>query len=261
MGEFNLFLSENLTVIVILLIVSLIVGYLFGSIPFAYLYCKAHNVDILKFGSGNPGSTNVGRALGKSHGRLIFVLDILKVVMPVILLRFIFLYFYLKIDFKLYFYFMTTHKNIDGELLSNFISYDQFKFYRDFIAIYTGLGGIIGHNFPIFLNFKGGKGISCTMGAILSFYFVYAILLFLFYKLITKITKYVSVGSLSAVSLFFISSLIFIFTNKTPYHYISGVGYALLLIPGIFAMWFFAVLRHKENLIRLFNGTENKVKE
>ena len=257
MSEFNVFLNQNLNIVVVLLFVCLLVGYLFGSIPIAYLYCKAHGVNILTFGSGNPGSTNVGRALGKNHGRVVFILDILKIVVPVLIIKIIY-FFIFSPDFKLYVESIrsTTNSNVNMNVII-----DHIRFYRSFISIYTGLGGILGHNYPLFLRFRGGKGISCTMGAILSFNFIYALLLFLIYKVVTKITKYVSVGSLSGVTVFFISSIIFIFANITPYHYSDGVGYAKLLIPGIFLIWAFAIFRHRENLIRLKNGTESKVNE
>lgn len=258
MEEFNIFFGENFRMIMMLLATSLIVGYLFGSIPVAYLYCKAHNVDILNFGSGNPGSTNVARALGKKHGRIVFIFDILKIVIPVFVLRLIFFNF-VSLEFKT---FLSSLKEVVNlEAYNNLIKepiYGHYKFYRDFIAIYTGLGGIIGHNYPLFLNFKGGKGISCTMGAILSFNFIYAILLFLCYKIVTKITKYVSLGSLSGVTLFFLTSLFSIIKNIMPYHYNNSMRYGMILLPGIFIMWFLAIFRHRENIKRLINGTENK---
>ena len=229
-----------------LLIASLVIGYLFGSIPVAYLYSKAHGVNILEVGSGNPGSTNVGRALGKMHGRIVFFLDVLKIIIPVALINYLFYYtFYLKI----------------GIIYPD----SALKFFRDFIAIYTGLGGVLGHNFPLFLNFKGGKGVSCTMGAIFCFSIPYSLFLFLVYKIVTKVTRYVSVGSLTAATVLLVSSIILAIFDIYPFHYnypfidLSGIG--VLLIPGIFVMWALAFIRHKKNIARLLNGTENKIKK
>ena len=246
MDKVVFFAKEYNHYLVFLLIVCLIVGYLFGSIPVGYIYSKAHGVNILEFGSGNPGSTNVGRALGKKHGIKVFLLDILKIVFPVLLIHFAVYFLYYR---------NLSYGYIDFVL----------KFFSNYIAIYTGVGGVIGHNFPIFLKFKGGKGISCTMGAIFCFSVVYSLILFLIYKIITKITKYVSLGSIGAVTALLISSIILAVCNVFPYDYhdlYSNVGsIGVILLPGIFIMWALAIIRHKDNIIRLIKGTENKISE
>lgn len=242
--------SQNFPVLIKLLFLCLVFGYLFGSIPIAYLYSKAHGVNILEFGSGNPGSTNVGRALGKKHGRNVFILDILKIILPVILISIFF--------FSMYFPKFLIINNINR---NSILYISMIKFFYSFISIYTGLGGILGHNFPIFLKFNGGKGISCTMGAIFCFSIPYSLLLFIIYKIITKKTKYVSLGSLTALTVFFISSIIMSYFNLYPYNFNDGVNYGIVLLPGVFVMWLLGILRHKSNIIRLINGTENKISE
>ena len=237
----NEFLTLNHNSLLVLLFVCLIIGYLFGSIPVGYLYCKAHGLNILTFGSGNPGSTNVGRALGKKHGRIVFFFDIFKIVLPVLIIRYIF------------FRFFTHHINYRRESISS-----VYKLYNDYIAIYTGLGGIFGHNFPLFLSFKGGKGISCTMGAMLCLSIPYSLFLYFIYFITKKITKYVSVGSITAVSVLLISSIVFSLLNIYPFHYSDNIRYGIILLPGTFIMWLLAILRHSSNIVRLINGTEPK---
>ena len=246
MDKLILFTSTYKGFLIKLFFVCFFIGYLFGSIPIAYLYSKAHGVNIFEFGSGNPGSTNVGRALGKRHGRIVFFLDILKIVLPVLIITLLFFHMY---NNKL-FNFANFKSDIDNRSI--------IKLYANYIAIYTGLGGVIGHNYPIFMHFKGGKGISCTMGAMFSLSPIYSFALYLTYKLVTKITKYVSVGSLTALTALLISSIIFSISNIFPFNYYNNIPYGILLIPGIFIMWILGIIRHRKNIERLFNGTENK---
>lgn len=241
------FFNENSIYLLTILCIGVFVGYLFGSIPVGYLYCKFYNVNILEFGSGNPGSTNVGRALGKKHGRVVFILDILKIILPVLIVNIVF-------NLKFFNNFFTK------ALVSNELNRQSLmKFFYQYITTYTGLGGILGHNYPLYLHFKGGKGVSCTMGTVFCISPLYSIILFLVYKITTKITKYVSVGSLTAVTALFISSIVFTFLNIYPYNYLNNEIYGILLLPGIFLMWALSIFRHKSNIIRLINGTENKI--
>ena len=115
-------------------IIALIIGYLFGNIPNGYLYAKAHGIDIFKEGSGNPGSTNVLRTLGKRAGITVLLMDIAKCVVPI---------FFMMLFFK--------PGNEDQKTL---------------LMMVTGLGAILGHNFPFLSKVKGGKGVACT-GALL----------------------------------------------------------------------------------------------
>ena len=221
-----------------LIIQSLILGYLFGSIPTGYLYAKAKNINILEFGSKNPGSTNIGRALGKKSSHIVFVLDIIKIIIPILILIIYTSHFLIILDISFLKYFLS--KTLESKL----------------IIIYTGLGGIIGHCFPIYSKFKnGGKGISCTMGCILCFSPIYAILLFLIYKIVSKITKYVSLGSIIAEVSLFLSSVILSILNIYPFNFEKNY----LVIPGIFFICFICILRHKENIKRLINGEESKI--
>ena len=147
------------------------------------------------------------------------------------------------------------------DLLNSWIE-DYNKIFNSFILeskciiIYTGLGGIIGHCFPIYSKFKnGGKGISCTMGCILCFSPIYAILLFLIYKIVSKTTKYVSLGSIIAEVSLFLSSVILSIFYIYPFNFHKNY----LVIPGIFLISLICILRHKENIKRLIDGKESKI--
>lgn len=211
--------------LIIKLIKSIIIGYLFGSIPVGVLYCKAHNVDIMNKGSKNPGSTNVGRVLGKFHGRVVFILDILKTWIAIF---------------------------ISELLIGNTLEQGYSDYY--IIIFYSGFGAILGHNFPLFNKFKGGKGITCSVAAIAYANILYAILLYLLHFIIKKATHYVSVASIIAVSFVFITSIPMCIFRISPYNF----EYNFLVLPATFLISFICVIRHKDNIIRLLNGTENK---
>ena len=116
-------------------LVCLAVGYLFGIFQTGYIYGRVHGIDIRKYGSGNSGSTNALRVMGKKAGLTVFLGDFLKTVIPCMAVRFVFK--------------------------------DQ-PDYAYVYMLYIGLGVILGHNYPFYLHFKGGKGIAATAGIILS---------------------------------------------------------------------------------------------
>jgi len=144
--------------------ISLIIAYLIGSIPFAYLYGKAFKkIDIRQHGSGNVGATNVMRVLGTKAGLIVFFLDVLKGFLPVFLAQMIFS--------------------------------DTIEYLPVLVAIFT----ILGHTFTIFLSFKGGKGVASAAGVFIAFSpytFIAAITLF---AIIVYFTRYVSLGSIIAL--------------------------------------------------------------
>jgi acyl-phosphate glycerol 3-phosphate acyltransferase len=199
------------------IIVCFIIGYAVGCFSTGYLVGKANHIDIRKSGSGNAGATNTLRTLGIKAGLITFLGDAFKAIIPIVLIR------------------LFVHDtSISWQLLS----------------LYMGLGVVIGHNFPFWLNFKGGKGIAATAGVILAVadYRVTLIGLILFI-LIVAITRYVSIGSLMVAFLLPINTVIFYRNDKSFLH--------MLIVSLLFTM--FAYLRHKENIKRLCNGTERKI--
>ena len=196
-------------------ILMLLIGYLFGSIPIGYLYCKAHGINIFDIGSGNPGSTNVGRVLGKNHGRIVFVLDIVKTLVPILIAHYIIIR-------------LNLTRNAIGftsVLLKNFsinLNVLHRNSLRDpFVIFVTGLGAILGHNFPFTTKFRGGKGITCTVAVVAYFNVIFAVILFLIHKMIGKITGYVSLASIIALLVMFLSSLVMSIVSVVPWSVIE----------------------------------------
>ena len=117
-------------------LISILIGYLFGLFETGYFYGKMYGIDIRKQGSGNSGATNTLRTLGKKAGIITCLGDILKTVLAVIVARAIF-----------------KDRYPDGVML---------------LGLYAGFGAVLGHNFPFYLKFKGGKGVACTGGTVLA---------------------------------------------------------------------------------------------
>jgi len=191
------------------LISLLIFGYFLGSIPFGFLISRAKGIDIRKVGSGNIGGTNVSRALGLKWGLLVTILDILKGIIP-------------------------------AYLASRFLVFDWQ------IAL-VALSPVLGHIFPVWLNFRGGKGMSTTAGALFVLlgwkFFLMWVLILIF---VLAIFQIMSFASLSASSLL---PLVFWFSSFSFAYYVLGVVLAILI-------WW----AHRENLKRIKEGVEPKFK-
>ena len=230
------------------IVLMLIIGNLFGSIPIGYLYCKAHGVNIFDIGSGNPGSTNVGRILGKTHGRIVFVLDIVKTLLPILIAHFIII----KLNYARNSVGFSSMLFKGFSLNLNVLHYNSIR--DPFVIFTTGLGAILGHNFPFTTRFKGGKGITSTVAVVAYFNLVFAVVLFFIHKIIGKLTGYVSLASILALIIMFLSSLIMSIFKIYPFNF----DYAYAVLPEIFIMMVLGIARHKENILRLEHGTENK---
>ena len=124
-------------------LVCILIGYVFGLFQSSYIYGKLHGIDIKKHGSGNAGTTNTLRVLGKKAGAIVLICDMVKCGLAMMLVRFLF-------------------KESYSDILP-------------LLALYAAAGTILGHDFPFYLGFKGGKGIACTAGLIV-FYHPYLIL-------------------------------------------------------------------------------------
>ena len=158
--------------------ICLLIGYAFGLIQTGYIYGKMRGVDIRKEGSGNAGSTNALRTMGIKAGLVTLLGDCFKCVFAVV-----------------------TAYLIYGKTYADIFP---------LLAMYAGMGAVLGHNYPFYLNFKGGKGIAATAGLILSTTNVWMVLICLFAFLgIVAVTRYVSLGSLVVVTLFLIGMVFF----------------------------------------------------
>ena len=208
---------------IVQLCVCFILGYIFGNIPNGYLYAKSQGVDIYHQGSGNPGSTNVLRTLGKRAGITVLLMDIAKCMVPIFLMI-----LFLKPE------------NEDQKTL---------------ILMLTGIGAILGHNFPILPGVKGGKGVACTGALLIALAPLYTLGLLCFFILIVLTTKYVSLGSVLSVFVFFLSVLLMgksgILFPFSEAIYLPMCGLSLFLA-------LLCLFQHRENMKRLMNGTENK---
>lgn len=195
------------------IIICLILGYGFGCISTGYIVGKTQKVDIRKYGSGNVGTTNALRTLGKKAALITLLGDIFKCAIPVVLVKF---------------------------LIFRDLSY------ADLLGLYTALGAVLGHTFPFYLRFKGGKGIAVLVGTILTFDWKIFLICVATFFIILAITKYVSVGSL-IMELEFVAGVAI--TRPGDWH--------MLILSAVFAV--LAFYTHRENIKRLLKGNENKI--
>ena len=206
-------------------ILVILVGYLFGLIQTGYFYAKIMHVDLRSKGSGNTGTTNTLRVMGKKAGAIVFLGDFLKALIPCLLMRFVFAKHLPEGDTDAMIY-----------------------------TFYIGLGVILGHNFPFFLKFKGGKGIACTGAVAIALDGWIALLGFMAFALLVFLTGFVSFSSLYSVSQTFI--LMIIHNYCWSYGLTSHGKIELVVLCVITTI--LAFYQHRKNIARLMNGTENK---
>ena len=203
-------------------IVCLLIGYVCGLFQTSFIYGKMHGIDIRNYGSGNAGTTNALRVLGTKAGLIVFAGDVLKCRLAVLLSRL---------------FFSAGHPDM-----------------KYLYMLYAGAGAILGHNFPFYLHFKGGKGIAATAGLILSFhpYFIPMGVVLFFGAFLTP--HYVSLGSLLVYAGFMIELVVLGQLG------VFGMGQAALTelyIIGAF-LTIMAYWKHRENIKRLLHGNERK---
>lgn len=202
----------------------LAIGYVFGLFQTAYIIGRLHHTDIRRHGSGNAGTTNALRTFGKKAGALTLLGDVLKCFLAMLLVSRVF-------------------RGSHGEILP-------------LLTMYTGFGCILGHNFPFYLNFRGGKGIGASAGLILFFdWKIFLVGVIAVFGGILATTHYVSLGSLSAYVISYI--LIMIRGQMGAYGMDQAHLTELYLVVG--AMTILAFVRHRANIKRLLSGTENKI--
>jgi glycerol-3-phosphate acyltransferase PlsY len=183
---------------------------------FAYFISRVKGIDdIREHGSGNAGMTNVSRVLGFKVGGLVFALDILKAVAAFLVARYLF---------------------GDG-----------------FYGLCAGLGAMLGHNFPFFMRFKGGKGASCMIGIIIVYSWQVSIVCFLIPLVFLLATRHVSAGSLAVAAVFPLSMIFFRYT----FEFGAEFGYGAIGIA--FAICALCWFKHWDNIKRIINGTERKI--
>lgn len=204
-------------------IICVLLGYVFGLFQTAYFYGKAHGIDIRQYGSGNSGTTNALRVLGTKAGLIVLLGDCLKTILAVVITRLLF---------------GAAHpENIY------------------LLCLYAGAGAILGHNFPFYMNFRGGKGIAATAGLILSFHPYFIVMGVVIFFGIFFTTHYVSLGSLLVYAGFLIEIIVCgemgVFGAMTQTERIEM--YVLAVFLTVMAYW-----KHRQNIVRLIHGEERK---
>ncbi len=205
MGEGMLFIA---------LILTVLMGYLLGSISFSYIIAKKiKKVDIRKHGSGNAGATNTLRVLGVGPAVSVLALDILKGIVAV--------------------------------WIGVFLAPDQ----TGLFPALAGFAAIIGHNWPVYYGFRGGKGVATTVGVLATLVFFPALFAGIIAIISIILTRFVSLGSL----LFTLLTAVFTFFFVDYYEY-PFIYFYLSLIVACLSLW-----KHRTNLNRLLNGSESKI--
>ncbi|HVB02941.1 MAG TPA: glycerol-3-phosphate 1-O-acyltransferase PlsY [Chitinophagaceae bacterium] len=200
-------------------ILLIIIAYLIGSVSNAvWVSRRFYHLDIREYGSGNAGATNTFRVLGPTAGTFVMILDMLKGIIAV------------KLALIIPFY-------IEPQHLTQLIN----------LQIGLGLAAVIGHIFPIWYEFRGGKGIASLFGMVLAIQPLVALCCVFVFLLMLFLTRYVSLSSIVA-SIAFPLLLVFIFRESELYYKLFAISIALMVI-----------LTHQKNISRLLTGSENKV--
>jgi glycerol-3-phosphate acyltransferase PlsY len=202
-----------------LLISCCLLGYFFGSFPAGYFAGRLAGVDVRAVGSGNIGATNVLRVLGKKWGYPVFIIDALKGFIPVRL----------------------------ALMLAN--QSPTTKPYAEYFAILAALMAVAGHMFPIWLRFKGGKGVATSAGALIGLMPLAVPLIFLVWVIVFETTRYVSLASIIAAIFLPIIASLFAFWKFVDTWALIYFSILIMLL----VLW-----RHRSNFSRLLKGTEQR---
>ncbi len=204
-------------------IICLAVGYVCGLFQTSYIIGKMHKTDIREHGSGNAGTTNALRTFGRKAGALTLLGDLLKCVIAVLLARLIF-----------------------GRTESDILP---------LLSVYAAAGCILGHNFPAYLNFRGGKGVAASVGFVLAFdWRIFVIGAVVFFALFF-LTHYVSLCSLSA----YVTALAVMLVFGEMGAYGMDRPRTLEMYGVMAALTVLAFYKHRENIVRLVHGNENRI--
>lgn len=206
--------------------VAIVVAYLLGAVPFAFLIARAHGKDLRTIGSGNIGATNLARAVGRRWGYICFALDVLKGFIP-----------------------MAAVGAIVG-------TPERPALFALWLAV--GVAAILGHVFSLFLRFKGGKGVATSFGVALGlwpYFTISALIALTVWVAVVLIWRYVSLASICAAVAFPVALLLGILLVPTWHAWpLWPLLVAAIAIPAM------VVLRHRENVRRLLAGTESRIR-
>jgi glycerol-3-phosphate acyltransferase PlsY len=205
---------------------AILPAYLLGSIPFGLIIARLYGKDLRTIGSGNIGATNVARALGRRWAYFCFVLDVLKGLVPMLIAKVL----------------AGAFEPTPGLL---------------FLWLLVGCAAISGHIFPVYLKFKGGKGVATSLGVGLGlwpYYTICALVVFVIWAVVVLVSRYVSLASITASVAFPVVLVLAI--ALTP-----GWEFTILwpLLIAAVVMPMMVIIRHRDNIKRLLSGTESKV--
>lgn len=210
-------------------VICVVIGYIFGLFQTGYIYGKLNKIDIRDFGSGNAGTTNAMRVLGKKAGLITYAGDMLKGLIASFVVKAIF---------------------------GGALGLDDAEVF--ILVLYTGNGVVLGHVYPFYMGFKGGKGIAASTGVGISLLdWRLTGLGVITFAATALISKYVSLASILMMAGYFIEFVIFSELNVLPP--ISGSGYkieAYLLVAFFSGL---TIFKHRSNIGRLIAGTERKI--
>ncbi|MEK6642474.1 MAG: glycerol-3-phosphate 1-O-acyltransferase PlsY [Planctomycetota bacterium] len=202
-------------------------SYLIGGIPFGLIVARVKGVDLRAWGSGNVGATNVGRALGRKWGVLVLLLDASKGAACTFTAGFL----------------TSRDATMTGTM-------------RDYVWLGTAAACVIGSIAPVYLRFKGGKGVAASLGAVLGIYpyLTYSGLIdLLLWTVVVKATRYISLGSIvAAICLPIVFVSLSVVMKWGLSEHVPLLGLCLTLAAMV-------LIRHRDNIRRLLTGTENKV--
>ena len=199
-----------------LVICMIVAGYLFGSIPFGYIIGKIKHIDIRDYGSGNSGTTNAFRTVGRVGGIFTFLGDYLKAFVPILIIRFVLF---------------------------------KDEPYMHLLILIFGFACVLGHNFPVWLKFKGGKGIAVTAGVCSGLDFLIIPVGIVVFGTAVLITKYVSIGSL-LLSLIIPVWVVVRLNDDAYFPWLLGLCFLYTIS---------AFIMHRKNIKRLLRHEENKI--
>jgi len=209
------------------LLILIVFAYMLGSVPFGLIVSKAHGIDLRNIGSGNIGATNLSRALGRKWGYICFGLDTAKGMIPVM---------------------------AAGRFVSSPPSTTEFLLW-----LAVGFAAVAGHIFPVYLKFKGGKGVATSFGVALGlwpYYTVCAFISLVVWIIFVMVWRYISLASIAASIAF--PAVLIIATAATPSWQIADIWPLFIAAAAIPLM---VIFRHMENIKRILAGTESKIKK
>lgn len=194
-----------------------LIAYLLGSFPSGYVVGRLRGVDMRKVGSGNVGATNVTRILGKQFGYPVFLVDFLKGLVAVLL----------------------------AGAIAHRCHFDSIA--ADFCVALGGIFWVLGHSFPVWLAFKGGKGVATSLGVIFGISWIAAVIMCAVWIVLFKITRYVSVASIAAAIALPVAMIALLFLHQLQ---------SPVLVYFSLCLGAIVVIRHRSNMSRLLSGTE-----